>query len=332
MKKQPLFILFLVPVFLLSCKNHRPASASNIFTTKLEHHLISSGDNRPDFNPYRDSVDYFLYALHTGISAGEFARSAGWTDSTLQSHVKQLENSGFITKGKGGELLPSCMIVTQSAGEKLYERSETAAKEIADSLRSFVPACKAAFSTLSFSGRHSFDELSFFLLSDVLLDNWQINNVEKEFINQPRTARHGKNYYYQVAELKPGDSIEVFGIYGNQVLCNDSFCVAVYGNRRSHIRLEEYFTRKDLPFITPEDEVIFKALADQFKPALISILQRHKAEFETGYRQSVYSEQISFAEYFMWLYHFIYTRATDILNEQGVIHIPADGNFFYSGK
>lgn len=224
------------------------------------------------------------------------------------------------------------MVITQETGKQLYALSEKAAQEIADSIKQVIPLLTKEYAQLGFSGKYSFDTMSFFLLSNVLLDNWQINNVEKDFLNQPRTPRHGKNYFYQVAELNPNDSIEVFGIYGNQVQCNDSFCVAVYGNRRSGVKLGEYFSRTDLPFITPADELVFKEMANLFKPTLIHILQQHRAEFEDGYKRSVYQDQIGFGEYFMWFYHFIYTRATDILNQAGIIHIPAGGNFFYSGK
>ncbi len=328
--KKGIFIFFLMAIG--SCNYDPPLETGGIFKTKLEHHLISSGDNRPDINLYKDSVDYFLYALHTGMSPGEFAKAAGWTDSMLQQKIKLLQNSGFLNNAGGEKLLPACMVVTQETGALLYRLSEKAAQEIADSVKQIIPVLKKEYSKLGFSGKYSFDTMSFFLLSDVLLDNWQINNVEKEFLNQPRTLRHGKNYFYQIAELRPNDSIEVFGIYGNQVLCNDSFCVAVYGNRRSRVDLKEYFSRKDLPFITPADEAVFKTMANLFKPALIQVLKQHRIEFEDEYKRSVYSGQISFAEYFMWFYHFIYTRVTDILNQEGVIRIPEGGNFYYSGK
>ncbi|MBK8496877.1 MAG: hypothetical protein IPL50_19185 [Chitinophagaceae bacterium] len=224
------------------------------------------------------------------------------------------------------------MIVTQETGRQLFAQSESVANEIADSVKSFIPFLQKEYSKLSFSNKRGFDEFSFFILSNVLLDNWQINNVEKEFIKEPRTARHGKNYFYQIAELNAGDSIEVFGIYGNQVLCNDTICVAVYGNRRSKLNLADYFGRKDLPFITPADEKLFKEMAGSFKPQLIAIFEKYRKAFVEAYQQSVYRNEISFAEYFMWYYHFIYTRVTDILANRGLLKIPDGGNFFYSGK
>jgi len=322
----------LILLGLMSCKETEKKNTSDIFKIKLDHHQISSGDNRPDFNPYKDSIDYFLYALHIGIEPEEFARAAGWPDSMLKNKIKALQQSDFLPKTDGEKLLPTCMVITQETGKQLFVQSENVAEQIADSIKSFIPTLLKSYPELSFSQKHNFDEMSFFLLSDVLLDNWQINNVEKEFVKQPRTARHGKNYFYQIAELNLDDSTEVFGIYGNQVMCNDTVCVAMYGNRRNGIKLDTYFNRNDLPFITPADENIFKDMASRFKPLLLQVLEKHRPAFEDSYNKSMYAHEISFTEYFMWLYHFIYTRATDILVQQGLIKMPEGNNFFYSGK
>ncbi|MBK8496878.1 MAG: hypothetical protein IPL50_19190 [Chitinophagaceae bacterium] len=93
-------------IFLSSCVNQESKTHANIFDVNLEHHLISSGDNRPDFNPYKDSVDYFLYALHTGMQPEEFARQAGWSDSLLKSKIKLLQQSGFLPKTDGENYYP----------------------------------------------------------------------------------------------------------------------------------------------------------------------------------------------------------------------------------
>ncbi|MGB5008260.1 MAG: hypothetical protein WBO39_15090, partial [Ferruginibacter sp.] len=312
--------------------NQESKTHANIFDVNLEHHLISSGDNRPDINLYKDSVVYFLYALHSGIQPEAFAWQAGWSDSMLKSKIRLLQQSDFLPNTDGEKLLPTCMIVTQETGQLLFAQSETVANEIADSIKIFIPFLQKEYPKLSFSGKQGFDDFSFFILSNVLLDNWQINNVEKEFVKQARTARHGKNYFYQIAELNPGDSLEVFGIYGNQVLCNDTICVAVYGNRRGKLNLADYFGRTGLPFISPADEELFKEMANLFKPQLIAVFEKYRETFVAAYQKSVYKNEISFAEYFMWYYHFIYTRVTEILAKRGLLKIPEGGNFFYSGK
>jgi len=324
--------LVIILLIIFSIVTRAQQKSDSLFSIKLEHHLISKGDNRPDFNPYRDSVDYFLYALHNGISEKIFAEKAGWNHEKLRSKTDLLINAGFLKRSNRGLLIPNVMIATQKDGKSIYKKSEKVASEIADSIAVYLPKIKSAYTGISFSQKFGFDQVSFFLVSNVLLDNWQINNVESKFVKDLRTLRHGKNYYYQIAELDENSDREVFGIYGNQVQCNDTICAAVYGNKRVGIQLKNYYADTSVPYLLPKDEEIFKQVALGFLPVLLNIFERSRPFFLKIYKGSTYKKGISFGEYFMWWYHFIYTRATDICGERKLIYIPQSGNFFYRGK
>jgi hypothetical protein len=106
----------------------------------------------------------------------------------------------------------------------------------------------------------------------------------------------------------------------------------VYGNKRVGIQLKNYYNDVSAPYILPKDEEVFKQMALGFLPSMLSIFERNRTFFVRVYNQSKYKDGISFEEYFMWWYHFIYTRATDICAERKMIRIPESGNFFYRGK
>jgi hypothetical protein len=163
-------------------------------------------------------------------------------------------------------------------------------------------------------------------LSNVLLDNWQINNVENEFLKKERTLRHGKNYYWSLMQnLKP--ERESFGIYGNASF-ND---ISTYGNNRYNFKndQERDEAMKGPTIFKMADNSVFQNLALSFKPVLLQILNNNRSYFESMYLKSKYSEEISFEEYFIWWYHFMYTRTTNILAQKNYLKIPASGNFFY---
>ena len=44
---------------------------------------------------------------------------------------------------------------------------------------------------------------------------------------------------------------------------------------------------------------------------------------------NVYFIANTFDEFFIWWYHFIYTKATDIMNEKQMLEISKSGNFEY---
>ena len=42
-----------------------------------------------------------------------------------------------------------------------------------------------------------------------------------------------------------------------------------------------------------------------------------------------YSKEITFDEFFIWWYHFIYTKATNLMAEENMLKVPVGGNFSY---
>ena len=182
----------------------------------------------------------------------------------------------------------------------------------------------------------SFEELSFLILSDVLLDNWQIMKMESAFLKQEnRPERHGKFYYASVFETSE-QGYEPFRIYGNQSgKINDSTWLNIYGNNR--IVANEKMRNKQFCDsvmthslkLTPELYSFFEKIATDYSPKLLKILEDNRDYSMNVFRNSGYADQIRFEEFFIWWYHFIYTEATNILAEKNIIRIPEGGNFYY---
>lgn len=70
------------------------------------------------------------------------------------------------------------------------------------------------------------------LLSDVLLDNWQIDGIEAGFLHAPRPLRRGGRYYLAVVEHVTSAPIEALGFYGNHEEDAGPLSISLYGNQR----------------------------------------------------------------------------------------------------
>ena len=329
----PLSISLLI---LFGCQTETNVSEkyiSKIFEQQYSYKMISSGDNFPDFNVRKDSLSQFLIALHLGIDKNEFQQFAGWTDDRLYENIEFLKSKNWLIEEDG--LKPTIFIATASVGNKLYEYGEIISEGIADKIEFSLSDVKNMYDSLSFATDNTFEELSFFLISDVLLDNWQINNVENEFLKtSERPVRHGKNYYYAIMQNEQYPR-EQFGIYGNQYSSfNDSVMLITYGNNREklHQRLKEDAFRDSLsnvaPTFTLEDQRLLDQMAEQFKPQLLTLLESERTHCKEIYHRTGYVHSITFDEFFIWWYHFIYTRTTDILAERGILSIPKEGNYY----
>ncbi|MFD3157284.1 hypothetical protein ACFIJ5_10550 [Haloimpatiens sp. FM7330] len=229
----------------------------------------------------------------------------------------------------------------------------------------------------------NFNELSIFILSDVLLDSIQIDNVERIFLKTERTKRNGMNYYYSLQEKYNHIQKEALGIYGNMFRYYGDIAFGLYGNNRNGINfhtinkahlemhlgslefesvsdikqylLEElikcYYeknykldknivnvfnslsimkgNRIDVPILSKNEFYRLNNIADIIKNGYINILEKSRKSIYYNYNNSTYSQEISFEEYFIWWYHLLYSKVTDLLIERSIIKKPITDNFSY---
>ncbi|MDP4223102.1 MAG: hypothetical protein Q8868_07300 [Bacteroidota bacterium] len=331
----------LIPVFLLSffpeiCSPQTSdQKLENIFRRTYLSYIISKGDNRPDFDRKKDNIDRFLVALFKGVPVGDFMKKAGWTRDMLDEKVRLLTEKGWL-KRDGDKLCPTVFIASEEEGKELYKYAGPLAVAIAESIAGSVPSIKEKFKELKLDPPCSFEDLSFLILSDVLLDNWQLMKMESAFLKQEnRPERHGKFYYASIEESSE-TGYEPFGIYGNQSgRINDSTWLNIYGNNR--ITANRDLANKQFCdsvmahslILTTEIYNFFEEISDDYHPKLMKILEDNREYSMSVFRKTGYADQIKFEEFFIWWYHFIYTSATNILAEKGLIKIPPGSNFYY---
>lgn len=332
-------LLLLAMLFVCSCAGNQKTSTEkldHIFAVQYRQPIISRGDNLPDFDRRKDSINLFLVALHQKITPEVFQKKAGWSDELMKEKIRLLTEKGWLANDAKG-LRPTVFIVTEDQGNKLFEYGIPLAKKIAQTIEEEIPSIKEKFKAAGFSEKYDFDSMSFLVLSDVLLDNWQIMKMEAEYLKQEnRPERHGKFYYASIMEHSDPD-YEPFGIYGNQYgMINDSTAMSIYGKNRIVVndRLKNDSAFRDSLYnaalmVTPELYHFFDEIAKDYRPALLKILNEQSGYSHEVYEKSGYSNEIAFEEFFIWWYHFLYTSATDILAKKNLLAIPRDGNFYY---
>ncbi|HLP17184.1 MAG TPA: hypothetical protein VK470_13050, partial [Bacteroidota bacterium] len=62
------------------------------------------------------------------------------------------------------------------------------------------------------------------------------------------------------------------------------------------------------------------------------ILHKNKKYCLKMYHELGYSSEITFEEFFIWWYHFIYTQTTDVMHARALLKVPEGGNFFYKAE
>lgn len=300
--------------------NAQTSNIDQIFNKKFGGSLISNGDNFPDFPIRKDSMNLLLISLHKNIDISEFKSKTKFSDPKLDSIIHFLENKNFIHRVEN-QYKPTVFIADAENGMALYKYALPISKKIAAAVKESLPSIKEKFAKTEIAKTQSLEDWSFYILSNVLLDYGQIKNVEREFLKTTsRPQRNGKNYYCSIMEKN--DKNEPFGIYGNQM-----GTVCVYGNNR--IGLKATATKYQ---ISNSDYAIFNKVAEDFLPHLLNILESKREYAENIYKEMGYSKEITFDEFYIWWYHFIYTKATDLMAEDKILKVPDGGNFIYQDE
>ncbi|WP_430974283.1 hypothetical protein [Sunxiuqinia rutila] len=323
-------IAVLTVAILTSCSVKNNRTTENILDSSFRIYQIS-GYQGPKINIKKDSLAQFLTALHYRIPLSEIENALNWSPETRQKNINTLIKNKVLKK-EGEYYQPTLGILTLERGHLLEEKAQKVANEIADSICNWLSEIKEIHDETNISEQHDFRELSLFYLSNVVLDNFQIERMEEEFLNQKRPLRNGSRYYLAIVEDDPANTTEPFGIYGNRgLLWNDSIGICVYGNKRikSNVGWENYKDKKIHVFDENDTELITQKMPDLFFPCLLDILNRNKPYFQTIYNELNFDKEVSFEEFFIFWYHFIYTETTDILIAKNIVQKPQDEMFYY---
>jgi predicted DNA-binding transcriptional regulator len=250
--------IIIILIIVGGCEMNSERALKDITTSTFETKQISKGNNNPNIDISKDSLDLLLIALHYGLPIKEIENSFNWNKSTTKKNIDLLIKNGLL-KENNNVYIPTMGIFPLEMGNILIKKSQKVANEIADSIKIIIPQIKNIHAQMDISEKYSFNDLSFFYLSDILLDMGQIGNVEKEFLKKERPLRNEKRYYLAILEKDTTKNTEPFGIYGNQGLKNDdTIYIGVYGNTRtkSNIGWDDY-KNKNIHYFNKKDFDIF---------------------------------------------------------------------------
>ncbi len=199
--------------------------------TIFENKMISSGNNFPSLNIRANQLTEICVALHRRKAVASIERDLEISPAELRNRINSLVTAGLVKRSPAGQFLPTFMVVTLEDAKWMAppeEMVEATGRLIADRL----PDIRARAESIPTIRRAGFSKNAFLILSNVLLDNWQIENVETEFLKAERPLRDGRRYYYAIFEKPASQRSEAFGIYGNGGGTMGKVRLGVYGKQR----------------------------------------------------------------------------------------------------
>ncbi len=348
-----------------------------ILQTAYEAKMISTGDNSPSIKISGTNLQYLLVMLHLGIESNTIKTKLNWTNEEFEKQIHALELEGLLKK-IGESYYPTCMVITVTEGEKLYNLCEPLIKPTLKIVGNYSNQIEALSKRIETFNHLSKESYSLLLYSGVLLDSGQINNIEKNYLETERPLRNNKRYYYAIQEQDQIEK-EAFGMYGNTYLDLSEYQIGLYGNTRyTNLNLitanketfEELlhdaisdinYTKKQLvknflaadrqvdinlnviyeklglyqnsqpviPVFKTADLPILNEIANTISEDLVLLFKENDKPLKEYFASSRYSKEITYEEFFIWWYHFFYTKVTEELIQKGVIITSAQKNQTY---
>lgn len=193
--------------------------------------MISSGNNFPSVNVRTDRLIDVCVALHRRRTPASIAEDLALSGEELGRRLDSLLEAELVKRRPSGQCIPSFPVITLEEARWMAPGGEATA-ETARLIAAKLPEIRARAESIPGIRRAGFRQAAFLILSDVLLDNWQIGNVESLFLKAERPLRNGRRYYFALLEKLGSERSEPFGIYGNAQGGSGGTQAAVYGKNR----------------------------------------------------------------------------------------------------
>ncbi len=208
-----------------------PMTIADYASAEFETKFISRGNNFPAVNVNQENRARLLFLAASGASAGEIRAQLGMDEAAFDARVQELIDAELLRR-VDGELSPRVAVMTRDSVAAHMRVDPDLVAAAAD----FVIDAADDAQDVSAVAAPGFDasSVSLLVLSNVLLDNWQINAVERDVLHAERPLRAGARYYMALMQKADGAETEAFGIYGNNVSRYMSgVVVSIYGNNRT---------------------------------------------------------------------------------------------------
>ncbi|MDH7604164.1 MAG: hypothetical protein QHH13_04620 [Melioribacter sp.] len=287
--------------------------------------------------PQNDTIEielnkkYFkeiLILLHENFDNDRIKKLLGLNDIQYEEKINFLYANSLIKKKDDGAFVPSCMIMDFENQKQLKKIAKPIGKIVAEIVVARLPMIRNFYSEhftkvsskqKSELQKNSFEDLSLFLLSNVVLNKWQLENIQERFIKSSPPKRGNKNFYAALFQLKDDNDSLIYSeksINDSMKVYSKNFFVKNYFNVAS----KNFYNYKNVMLkINKSDEKYFEQIASIITKDLIENLDKQKPKLVKYYLNSVYKEETSFWEWLNWLYQFIIAEATDELIREGYI-------------
>lgn len=327
-------LLLTILTVLAGCSGKK--DISEMLKNNYEVSVISNEQSSLAVNLEANSLKEILVLLHNNYTADEIKKHFSLSDSTYNVRINELFAEGLIKKRDDGSFAPTCMVISAEEGKTIKGFTDSLSRVMSGIAIDRKGKIQEAYSKINSLKNIPFEDASLFIMSNVIHNFWQMKFIEEKFLKSLPPHRGINRYYLSIQENNSANQLEPFGLYKNYFFRSGEKTLGSYGNSKPNLVLpqtdidEIAQNRKNkIPVLSKDDQKKLYELSSIVTQDLISYLERYRTFFEKQYLNSVYRDQTTFREWFVWVYQFIITETTNTLIKKNYIKVPAEQNKFF---
>ncbi len=326
--------IIVVVIILLFTGCSSKNNISDVLQNKYEIRTISNNFSTPAIDLEKDYLKEILLLLHYNFTAEKIKEHFNMSDSIYNERINYLFGEGLIKRTTEGDFISTFMIIDADEGKIIKNTADSLGREMSGIVIDRIGKIKEAYAKIHSFKNIPFENASLFILGNVLHNYWQMKFIEERFIKSFPPHRGSSRYYLALLQNQNGNNSEPFGLFSNRLKIIGGYTINLYGNEfngeipsYTEKELDNLFRTKNstLLLVNESDQKKLEELALIATQDLLNYLERNRPLFVKLYLNSVYKDQTSFREWFVWFYQFIITQTNKTLIEKGFIKKYSSG-------
>lgn len=153
----------------------------------------------------QDTVVKMLILLHTRVGKNEIVKELNIGEDEYNNIINQLFAEGLIKTVEGNEFIPDCMVITSGDSKDIKNYVATFGADVAEIIIEKYSQVQEKYSNLNSFFNIPFEDASLFILYNVMMDKWQLNNIVEIFLRSDIPQRGTTRAFVMIYQ---NDSLE----------------------------------------------------------------------------------------------------------------------------
>jgi predicted transcriptional regulator len=300
-----------------------------------------AADNSVDLS--KNNFQKILILLHNKVAPEEIREQLNINEMEYDNSINQLFSEGIIKISTDGRFVPTFMILDKQNEKKLNKLVKEIGTNFAEIVVDRHPLIVEAYKKILGFRNRTIEDNDLFILCSVMLDNWQLKNIETEFLRAEPPMRGKSKHYLALLEKDDSSNYQPFGIYKTTTATKGNERLYIY-SKAKEVSFPETVTQSSLTSGRNKDNVLtnqrkyfiinhrenekLNELSKIISTDLINHLNNQRPQLVKHFLESVYKEETSFREWFFWIYKLIIKEAAASMIERKYIKNNSETAYF----